>query len=296
MRVPRWLSAALRIASSCFLSPENERATKVAPSSIGQRAGVDRRQVVDDAVLQLRADVGGRRELALGQAVAAVVLDDVDERQVAPHQVDELADADGAGVAVAADADAQQRAVGQQRAGRDRRHAAVHGVEAVRRCRGSRPGVLLEQPMPDSLMTCFGLDAHLVERVDDALGDGVVPAAGAQRRLAAAIGGELEADAVGLLAAARVTASMICDRLSYSPPTRRPRLRASSDAATGLRAPSCARMSVGDRPRVDRQAVVVQHLAQLGDLRSARELLPAAGRASARRGSARRRRRDRGRR
>ncbi len=31
--VPRWLRAALRMASSCFLSPENERATKVAPSS-----------------------------------------------------------------------------------------------------------------------------------------------------------------------------------------------------------------------------------------------------------------------
>ena len=34
MQVPRWLRAALSIASNCFLSPENDRATKVAPSWI----------------------------------------------------------------------------------------------------------------------------------------------------------------------------------------------------------------------------------------------------------------------
>ena len=34
MQVPRWLSAALRIDSSCFLSPENDRATNEAPRSI----------------------------------------------------------------------------------------------------------------------------------------------------------------------------------------------------------------------------------------------------------------------
>ena len=32
MQVPRWLRAAFRIDSNCFLSPENDRATKVAPS------------------------------------------------------------------------------------------------------------------------------------------------------------------------------------------------------------------------------------------------------------------------
>ena len=36
MQVPRWLSDALRIDSSCFLSPENERATNEAPSSIAR--------------------------------------------------------------------------------------------------------------------------------------------------------------------------------------------------------------------------------------------------------------------
>ena len=34
MLVPRWLIAALRIALSCFGSPENERATNDAPSSM----------------------------------------------------------------------------------------------------------------------------------------------------------------------------------------------------------------------------------------------------------------------
>ena len=56
--------------------------------------------------------------------------------------------------------------------------------------------------MPDSLMTCVGIDAHLEERVDDALGDRVVAAAGAERRLAAAIGLQLEADAIVFLAGA----------------------------------------------------------------------------------------------
>src|SRR5215510_5356225 len=71
----------------------------------GQRARVDRRQIVDNTGLELRAEIGGRRELTLREAVTAVVLDDVDDRQVPPHQMDELADTDRAGVAVAADAD-----------------------------------------------------------------------------------------------------------------------------------------------------------------------------------------------
>ena len=59
-------------------------------------------------VLSFDAQVGGGGELALGQAVAAVVFDDVNERQIAPHQVHELPDADGGGVAVAAHADGDQ--------------------------------------------------------------------------------------------------------------------------------------------------------------------------------------------
>src|SRR5204862_6863704 len=47
------------------------------------------------------------------------------------------------------------------------------------------------------------VDAQLEERVDDALGDGVMAAAGAQRGHAAAIGRHLEPDTVLLLAGVR---------------------------------------------------------------------------------------------
>ena len=73
-----------------------------------ERAEVDRRQVVDTPVFSFEPSVGGGRELALGEAVHAVVLDDVDHRHVAPDQVHELAEADRGGVAVAGDADAEQ--------------------------------------------------------------------------------------------------------------------------------------------------------------------------------------------
>jgi hypothetical protein len=51
---------------------------------------------------------------------------------------------------------------------------------------------LLEQPL--------GIDAEVEARLDDALGDRVVPAARAQRRLAAAVLRQLEPDAVQFLA------------------------------------------------------------------------------------------------
>ena len=98
----------------------------------GQRAGVDGREVVNDAGLELRAAVGGRGELALGEAVDAVVFDDVNDRHIAADHVDELADADGSGVTIAGDADGLHRLVGEQGACRDRWHAAVHGIEGVR--------------------------------------------------------------------------------------------------------------------------------------------------------------------
>ena len=164
----------------------------------GQRAGVDRRQIVDDAGLQRRAEVGGGRELPLGQPVAAVVFDDVDDRQVAAHQVDELADADGPRVAVAADADGNHLAIGDRGAGADRRHASVDGVEAVGAVQevGRRLARAADARQLDDLRR---VDPELEERIDDALGDRVVPAPGAQRRLAAPIGDRLEADAIDLL-------------------------------------------------------------------------------------------------
>src|SRR3546814_7006870 len=79
-----------------------------------------------------RALVGGGRELAFGEAVHAVVHDDVDHVHAPPHDVGELAEADRGAVAIAGDAEIDQLAVGEVGAGQHARHAAVHGVEAVR--------------------------------------------------------------------------------------------------------------------------------------------------------------------
>ena len=164
----------------------------------GQRADIDGRQVVDDAGLELGPDVGGRGELALGEAVHAVVLDDVNHGNIAAQQVHELANADGGRVAIAADADGAHGLVGQHRAGGHRGHASVHGVEAegARHEVGRRFGGAADAA---HLHHALGLDAHLVEGFEDALGDGVVSAAGAERCLAAAVVEDLEADAIGLV-------------------------------------------------------------------------------------------------
>src|SRR3546814_19864283 len=78
-----------------------------------------------------RALVGGGRELAFGEAVHAVVHDDVDHVHAPPHDVGELAEADRGAVAIAGDAEIDQLAVGEVGAGPHARHAAVHGVAAV---------------------------------------------------------------------------------------------------------------------------------------------------------------------
>ena len=86
-------------------------------------------------VFSFEPKIGGGGELALGQPVHAVVLDDVDDRQIAPHQVHELPDADGGGVAVAADAERDQLAIGQHGAGGDRRHAPCTALKLCERPR-----------------------------------------------------------------------------------------------------------------------------------------------------------------
>ena len=110
--------AALISGTSCFLSPENERATKVAPSCSAIATRSMELSVLIDAALGLRAAVGGGGELALGQAVHAVVLDDVDHVDAAPQRVRELAEPDRGRVAVAGDAEIDQVAVGEVGAGR----------------------------------------------------------------------------------------------------------------------------------------------------------------------------------
>ncbi len=162
----------------------------------GQAAGIDGRKIVDDSGFQLRTEIGGGGELAFGEAVDAVVFDDVDHGKIAAHEVNELADADGGGVAVAADAEGDQIAVGEHGAGGDGGHASVHGVEAVRtvhEIRGALRGAADAAELDDAL----GLHAHVIHGFDDALGDGVVAAAGAERGLAAFVLDDGEADAVG---------------------------------------------------------------------------------------------------
>jgi hypothetical protein len=107
----------LSSSRTCFASPAKLRATKPQPEAIASRQRSIGGQVVVAGVLELEALVGGGRELPLGEAVDAVVLDQVDHAHVAAQEVLELTHADGAGVAVAGDADGAQRVVGGQRAG-----------------------------------------------------------------------------------------------------------------------------------------------------------------------------------
>ena len=161
------------------------------------RASIDRRQIVDHARLQFGADIGGGGELALGQAVHAVVFDDVDHGQIAPHEVDELSHADGSSIAVAADAERHQIAVGEHSARGHRSHAAMHRIEAVRAAHEVRRALGGAADAAE-LDHALRLDAHFVHGVDDALGNGVVAATRAERGLASAVIDNGEADAVGL--------------------------------------------------------------------------------------------------
>ena len=196
--VPLCAIAAFNMAMQLLLVAGERAAHERCAQLDGQRAGVDRRQIVDHAGLQLRAHIGGRGELALGQSVHAVVFDDVDHRQIAAHEVHELPDADGGRVAVAADA--------EQRSSCWLASTAPVATDGMRPCTELKlcerlmkyAGLFDEQPMPRHLHHALGLHAHLVHGVDDALGDGVVAAAGAERGLAAAIVEHCKPDAIGL--------------------------------------------------------------------------------------------------
>ena len=273
--VPRCANAALSSGRSCFGSPENERATKPQPSSIASAQQSIGMQLVDVAGLARAADVGGGGELALGEPVDAVVLDDVDDRHVAAHQVAELAEPDAGGVAVARDADAGSAAVREVHAGRDGGHAAVHGVEAVRAAEevgGRLAGAADARELRDAVR----LEAQLERGLDDAAGDGVVAAAGAQGRLRAVVvgAGSGRPGCVGRRAAAVGSRAW---RSSGSRTSRR---------ARGSGSPSITVLGV------DRQPVVVEDERILrGQLRV---LDAGAATPSGRRGSARPRRRARG--
>ena len=152
----------------------------------GHGTGIDGRKIVQYTALQFRSKVGSGRKLALGEAVYAVVLDDVNNRQVAAHQVNKLSNANGGRIAVAAHSESNQLMICQHGAGGDRRHAAVHSVEAVRAaheiCRALR-GASDAAGLDDA----FGLYSHFVHGIDDAFGNRVMATAGAKRGLAATI-------------------------------------------------------------------------------------------------------------
>ena len=145
------------------------------------RDEIDRRVGVDGAALGLRALVGGRRELTLGQPVHAVVLDDVDHVDAAPDAMRELAEADRGRVAVARDAEIDQVAVGEVGAGQHARHAAVHAVEAVRLAEeiGRR---LRRAADAGQLGDAVRRQRQLEAGLDDRGADRIVAAAGAQGR------------------------------------------------------------------------------------------------------------------
>src|SRR5207253_6278401 len=85
-----------------------------------------------NALLGFRTAVRSGGELAFGQSINAVVLDDVGHVDAAPDRMRELAEADRGRIAVAGNAEIDQVAVGEIGAGQYRRHAAMHRIEAVR--------------------------------------------------------------------------------------------------------------------------------------------------------------------
>ena len=76
-------------------------------------------------------NVGRRRELPLGQAVNAVVFDDVQHIHVAADGMAQVAEADGERIAVAGDTDVSEFAVGGVSSGGDGGHPSMRGIEAM---------------------------------------------------------------------------------------------------------------------------------------------------------------------
>ncbi len=99
-----------------------------------QRQG-DRAEGSVDAALRcglgLHAQLGGRRILALGEAVDAVVEQDDLQADVAPHGVDEMVTADGQGIAIAGHHPHRQLGPRQLQAAGNSRRASVDAVHAV---------------------------------------------------------------------------------------------------------------------------------------------------------------------
>ena len=132
----------------------------------GQQAAVDRAHGIGLALLAERPGIGRCRELALGQAVDAVVLEHIEHVHVAADGVAQLPEADRERVAVARDADVNQVAIGRVGAGHERGHASVHAVEAVRLAQ-EVGGRLRRAADPRQLRYLVGRDRQVPERLDD---------------------------------------------------------------------------------------------------------------------------------
>ena len=130
------------------------------------KAAVDRAHGVGLALLAERPGIGRCRELALGQAVDAVVLEHVEHVHVTADGVAQLTEADRKRVAVARDADVDQVAIGRVGAGHERGHASVHAVEAVGLAQ-KVGGRLRRAPDPRQLGYLVGRDRQVPERLDD---------------------------------------------------------------------------------------------------------------------------------
>src|SRR5262249_9784627 len=125
-------------------------------------------------------------ELALGEAIDAIVFDDIDHVHAAAQCVRELAEPDRGRIAVARYPEIDEIAVGEVGAGEHRRHAPVHGIKAMRtaeeigrRLRRAADAGELGHPVR--------LDIELETSLDDRPRDRVVAAAGAQRRYRALV-------------------------------------------------------------------------------------------------------------
>ena len=101
----------------------------------------------------------------------------------------ELADADRRGIAVAGDAEIDQVAVGERRAGQHRRHPAVHLLKLVRVAE-KYVGVFDEQPMPDSLAARCGatLSSKNAWMIDDEIESWPQPAQSVEITFVVAMG------------------------------------------------------------------------------------------------------------
>ena len=144
-------------------------------------AKIDRIERVWLALLRRRSLVVGRRELALGQPIAAVVHHDIDHVELPPDNVPELTEPDRGGIAIARHADVDEVPVCEVRPRRHRRHAPVHAVEAVAAPQevGRSLGGAADA---GNLRHAVRGQVQLEARLDDGGRDRVVPAPRAQRR------------------------------------------------------------------------------------------------------------------